>query len=292
QDNQLAIINEVQEVIQLDKVSPVRRGNKITNNSPKKNHNGSGKSLNPTAPIFSPTAPTNQTVNEEVRNAKSTAAWVQRAFVGNTVGINTSCQDIPSQDTRVEGELAKMSAKVNATDAVPRDGEFKSSERVQRSGGKLWSNQIEEDPEEGLIPDRMQDERDSDFDLEDEEQSVNGDANITKNNEEKTLNKDDAAEGNNENTNESQTDTGNPNVHSMNTKNTDVNMGDPGGDGNNIPVHKDGGDGTDVGNIQVANVQTAIVIETKEPVENTMVKQQKESGDLISKQKKSNKLAT
>lgn len=72
---------------------------------------------------------------------------MQRTFTANAAATNTSCQEIPSQDTRREGELAKKSVKVQASDIGSEM--FKDNDRVQWSGGRLWANQIEEDTEEG-----------------------------------------------------------------------------------------------------------------------------------------------
>lgn len=107
QNKLLAVIDEVQEVIQLDKVSPVKGGNQGKCHSPKNNNTGSGKMLNPSAPKFNPMANGQQLATVGVRINETTADWVQRTFGGNVADINTSCQDIPYQDTRVEGELAK-----------------------------------------------------------------------------------------------------------------------------------------------------------------------------------------
>ncbi|XP_019240885.1 PREDICTED: uncharacterized protein LOC109220870 [Nicotiana attenuata] len=103
---------------------------------------------------------------------ESTAAWVQRAFKINEVAINTSVQEVPSQDTMVEADLAKNNQKEKIVDT---DFEvFKSNEKIKWSGSKLWANQTEEDAEEGLIPDAMQSEEEDGGDTkEDEDPSVN-----------------------------------------------------------------------------------------------------------------------
>ncbi|OIS97123.1 hypothetical protein A4A49_36898, partial [Nicotiana attenuata] len=159
QDNQLEVIDEVQEVIQLDKVSPGRGGNQGKQHSPKK---------------------------------KNT-----RAFGGNEVGLNTSCQDIPSQ--RVEGELAKNIANLHDAIVLSRIDEFQSNDRVQCqeipsqatdpeeiagqqllkqkvnwTGGKLWSNQTEEDPDEGDLSEGYEEEKIPDVETQGEEVSING----------------------------------------------------------------------------------------------------------------------
>lgn len=102
------------------------------------------------------------------------------AFIGNMVATNTSFQDIPSQDTRVEGQLAKFKDNEFIVDA---DFEkFKSNERVKWKGGRLWNQQTEEDSEEGDIPEEMQSEEEAGGDeREDDDQSVNGTVKIVKN---------------------------------------------------------------------------------------------------------------
>lgn len=69
------------------------------------------------------------------------------------------------------------------------------NEKVQWSGGRLWADQIEEDFEEGEIPNSAQGEEESTCEeQEDADQSVNGKAlisntNATKNNEKNLENK-------------------------------------------------------------------------------------------------------
>ncbi|OIT38083.1 hypothetical protein A4A49_60368, partial [Nicotiana attenuata] len=116
---------------------------------------------------------------EEIRGKESTAQWVQRAFNGNaggiTVGVNTSCQDIPSQDTLVDKELAS-NPEIQTNDTVFP----KVNEKVQWSGGKLWSNLREEDSDADEVPLGAQaDEEPMHEEKEDEKQSVNGNAIIT-----------------------------------------------------------------------------------------------------------------
>lgn len=43
-------------------------------------------------------------INDQLTK-KSIVEWVQRAFVGNKVAVNISCQEIPSQETHVVEEL-------------------------------------------------------------------------------------------------------------------------------------------------------------------------------------------
>lgn len=68
--------------------------------------------------------------NDESRNKESTAQWVQRTFNANTVATNTSCQDTPSQDSRVEGELAKKLEKIQAVGAKIRSESVKENEKA------------------------------------------------------------------------------------------------------------------------------------------------------------------
>ncbi|OIT29161.1 hypothetical protein A4A49_65754, partial [Nicotiana attenuata] len=115
----------------------------------------------------------NRKGNGKLENKESTAQWVQRAFQGNEVdklvGINTSCQDIPSQDTLVERDLSnkpEIQTKENLNQ--------KLNEKIQWSGGKLWSEQREIDSDEDEVPIGAQhDEEPMYEDKEEEEQSIN-----------------------------------------------------------------------------------------------------------------------
>lgn len=120
--------------------------------------------MNPAAPAFNPNSVGIESTNGAVdtspkgsekaahKSKESTSKWVQKAFKGTagvrTVGVNTSCQDIPSHDTLVDKELAQNPA--NQTD----ENNFPNlKERVQWSGGRLWSEQREVDSDEEEVPD-------------------------------------------------------------------------------------------------------------------------------------------
>lgn len=90
---------------------------------------------------------------------ESTAAWVNRTFAGNIVATNQSCQEIPSEATEFDASVKESNV----------------NERLQLSGGKLWSAQTEEDSEEGELHEGASGEEEStDEEKEEEEQSVNG----------------------------------------------------------------------------------------------------------------------
>lgn len=125
------MIDEVQKVIRVDKATPSKGGNE----TPK-----SAKKLNPTAPIFNPSSPgfgSAHVVNKEGiihadKVKESTAQWAKRAFGGNNITTNQSCQEIPSQslDTRAIEEQEKF------------------HDRLNFNGGRLWSDQVEEHSDE------------------------------------------------------------------------------------------------------------------------------------------------
>ncbi|OIT04318.1 hypothetical protein A4A49_65124, partial [Nicotiana attenuata] len=158
--------------------------------------------LNPTAPEFNINSAgvgsTNGGTETKLhRYNESTAEWVQRAFLGTTgeniVGINTSYQEIPSQDTLVDMELGN-----NPEIQTKEKFLSKVNERVQWSGGKLWSDQREIDPEENDVPAGAQhDEEPVHEDKEEEEKNVNGEASVAISNKEDaaaTKEKNDAVE--------------------------------------------------------------------------------------------------
>lgn len=92
------------------------------------------------------------------KSKESTAQWVQRAFVGTRVTVNTSCQEISSQEIYVVEELGKQSGQ------------------MQLGEGKLWCDQVEEHSEEkegGLFEEDEGDDLEEEDDLTCEEQSVN-----------------------------------------------------------------------------------------------------------------------
>ena len=158
-----------------------------TKQKPKHMVNNEGK-LNPAAQAFhlnsSGISSTNGLVNgKEASKAKNdTAQWVERSFKDKTgdgiVKINTSCQEIPSQDTLVNKELNKTP---NSQAEGSKSSTFK--ERVQGCGGRLWDAQREYDSEENEVPLGAQaDEEPNEKDKEEDEQSVNGELNANDNN--------------------------------------------------------------------------------------------------------------
>lgn len=124
------------------------------NQTPTPSTTPTGKTLNAAAPEFNPTSPRTgvskdgnkdssiDKVKEKFApNKESTSQWVQRTFGGNLVATNTSCQEIPSQDSFDANKLVKESGK------------------IQLGEGKLWSHQTKEDSEENEL---LGDEEDSD----------------------------------------------------------------------------------------------------------------------------------
>lgn len=123
---------------------------------------------------------------------------------------------------------------------------FVAKERIKWTGGRVWSNQIEEDPKEGIIPDGMQADRDSNVNFEEEEKSVNGEDNASK--EEELINnikeKIQPTDKNKEKTREATklnvqqgnrvAETGNQTTSTVNPKDANVNTGDLGGTGEKI----------------------------------------------------------
>lgn len=80
---------------------------------------------------------------------------------GNLVATNRSCQEILSQNADTTNSFEEPMEK----------------ERLQLSGGKLWTDQIEEDSEEGEISYAMEaDDESTDEEVEEAEQNVNGKA--------------------------------------------------------------------------------------------------------------------
>ncbi|OIT29267.1 hypothetical protein A4A49_17178 [Nicotiana attenuata] len=116
-NNQLALVEAVNTP-----TNPVN-GNQGENQQQPKATTPNTGTLNLAAPAFnlnlSGIGSSNVRVNsspkskskEVPKTKESTAQWVERTFNANTgggiVGINTSCQDIPSQDTMVDKELDK-----------------------------------------------------------------------------------------------------------------------------------------------------------------------------------------
>ncbi|OIT19121.1 hypothetical protein A4A49_64161, partial [Nicotiana attenuata] len=162
--NMFAVL-EVQEDDDAGINQIVEVGNKSTVNSTMK--------LNHTAAVFTPksTGIGSTTSKEDTEKHKSknnemvednqrdsTVAWVNRAFNANTVATNQSCQEVPSQATEIDATLRN----INVT------------EDIQAEGRRIWSQQVEEDSDEGELPEGACGEvESSDEEVEQEEQSVN-----------------------------------------------------------------------------------------------------------------------
>ncbi|OIS96189.1 hypothetical protein A4A49_03780, partial [Nicotiana attenuata] len=303
QNNQLAIVEGVQEVAQVEINSPVTERNSGTGTrSPKKTSpKNNRKGLNPTAPIFNPvskgseaakqgrsTSPTGRRNGEPI-NKESTSQWVHQAFAGNFVATNISYQEVPSHDTKVEKILAKEKKTVVDAEVEASEEVFTSMERIKWTGGRLWGDQIEEDPDEGVIPDRMQAERDSDVDVEEDEKSVNGEDKLNKHEElvskEQVIPK--PTDGNKEITGEAPnsideigiiaTDAGNLNIATVNPKDINVNECDPGGKGNDLvpkEINKEMGGSAICGNKQEIKEQANMERISTVPLGNSQVRQQ------------------
>ncbi|OIS98068.1 hypothetical protein A4A49_06560 [Nicotiana attenuata] len=171
--NKFAVLeNEESDVDGANQVATVN-----TNNisSPNATSQVSGRSLNAAAPVFYPISNGKKTRKENngIKDAvhigeksngqgkESTAQWVSRTFAVNNVIMNQSCQEIPSQATDPE-ELAEhelLKQKVNWT------------------GGRLWSNQTEEDPDEGDLSEGYKEEAVPVGEEQGEEISVSGNTN-------------------------------------------------------------------------------------------------------------------
>ncbi|OIS97324.1 hypothetical protein A4A49_02689 [Nicotiana attenuata] len=109
------------------------------------------KKLNPTAAVFTPKSTGVESTSRRVKEGnvndkekaivegaqkESTATWVSRTFNENLVATNQSCQEIPSQATEIDATLTLTNVNGN----------------LQLDGRKIWSQQVEEDPEEGPNP--------------------------------------------------------------------------------------------------------------------------------------------
>ncbi|XP_070004263.1 uncharacterized protein [Nicotiana sylvestris] len=167
--------------------SPAVHNQASTKQKPKHMVNNEGK-LNPAAQAFhlnsSGIGSTNGLVNgnKASKAEKDTAQWVERSFKDKTgdeiVKINTSCQEIPSQDTLVNKELNKTP---NSQAEGSKSSTFK--ERVQGCGGRLWDAQREYDSKENEVPLGAQaDEEPNEKDKEEDEQSVNVEPHANDNN--------------------------------------------------------------------------------------------------------------
>ncbi|OIS99394.1 hypothetical protein A4A49_62655, partial [Nicotiana attenuata] len=80
--------------------------------------------------------------NQEQRK-ESTAQWVSRAFAVNKVTMNQSCQEIPSQAIDPEEVAVQELIK----------------QKVKWTGGKLWDDQTEDDPDEGDLSEGYEEEK-------------------------------------------------------------------------------------------------------------------------------------
>lgn len=129
----------------------------------------------------------------------------------------------------------------------------------------MWNNQIEEDPDEGVVPDGVQVDRDSDVDVQEEEQSVNGDA--IKNIDEAGLNNGDDVQSKKDNSDVSQTVAEYPNISTVNPKDMDVNMGDPCGTGRHSVSQQEVRESASFGTKQLANTQVATTDGSTIPLE-------------------------
>ncbi|XP_019246470.1 PREDICTED: uncharacterized protein DDB_G0290685-like [Nicotiana attenuata] len=100
---------------------------------------------------------------------------------------DTGMQEVPTQDTRVDANLAN---NVDNDNIVDTEFEiFQSNEKVKWTRGRLWEDQTEEDEEEGEIPDGIQSEEEIGGDsVEDEDQTVNGKAKGTGTSVDQSLN--------------------------------------------------------------------------------------------------------
>ncbi|XP_016484601.1 uncharacterized protein LOC107805125 [Nicotiana tabacum] len=131
EDNNQLVLVEISNVDRSHKVSP-----RVTKNGTPR----SAIKLNPKASVFNPNDKGIETVCQLQK--ESTTQWVSRNFGGGLVSTNRSCQQIPSQTVDTAKSIALLMEEV----------------KQQASGGKLWSEQIEEDSEEGEIPDAMEDD--------------------------------------------------------------------------------------------------------------------------------------
>ncbi|OIT05813.1 hypothetical protein A4A49_18120 [Nicotiana attenuata] len=125
---------------------------------------------------------------------------------------------------------------------------FEIREKINWKGGRLWEDQIEETSKDGEIPDGMQAERDSDVDVGEEDKSVNEDANIHVEEDEDMVNNAENSSkliGVNKEVRDKSVEihaesaipkeAGKPSISSVNPKEININMGDPGGTGNEAP---------------------------------------------------------
>ncbi|OIT03716.1 hypothetical protein A4A49_24121 [Nicotiana attenuata] len=160
---------ETDEANQLALVNP------INVSSPTAATQANGRSLNATAPAFDLKASGTKARKErngtkeaeytgektQEQRKESTSQWVNRTFALNNVTMNQSCQEIPSQATDPEeiAEQELLKKKVNWT------------------GGKLWNNQTEEDPDEGDLSEGYEEEVVPEEETQGEEVRVNGNTN-------------------------------------------------------------------------------------------------------------------
>ncbi|XP_070032135.1 uncharacterized protein [Nicotiana tomentosiformis] len=284
--NQLMLVDD-----QPSPRNPVTR-DQITAQQRQKSNANNARKLNPAAPVFNPnsvgigstngcvdTTPTGK--GKETNRAKeSTAQWVQRTFKDNAVGINTSCQDIPSQDTLVDRELAKTTDN-QSSGAKTRSDFPKVNERVQWSGGRLWSDQIEEDSDEGEVPDGVPaDDEPIDDDQEGEEQSVNGDPIVTgKNTSEENPNNVNMESNEQEAGKDRQVATRSDGIGTENSEGRGTDAVDPEGTREiavqNVIVDDNQKEIANTGNEQLLNAQPPVQPKNTVPLESTQLKLQK-----------------
>lgn len=154
-DNQLVLVGEKGQHSRTVSTLPDGKHN-LAQQSQKPNPT-TARRLNPTAPIINSTLAMIESKkarpdispigisNEEPRNKESTTQWVQRTFNGSIVAINTSCKYIPSQDTHVEGQLAKQSEREIPSQSVNTNATAfgsKDYDRLQLFRSKLWCDQV------------------------------------------------------------------------------------------------------------------------------------------------------
>ncbi|OIT22329.1 hypothetical protein A4A49_58094, partial [Nicotiana attenuata] len=161
EDNQLALVEPT-----TNQESPIKKANetgRLNVDAPAFNPNSSGIVASNVGNSDKPTenGKGDLLVADQNVTKESTVQWVDRTFIGN-VQTNQSCQEVPSQ----------------SVDLIAVDGISKDGERLQISRNKVWSQQAEEDSEEGELPDGACGEEEStDEENDQEERSVNAKTN-------------------------------------------------------------------------------------------------------------------
>ncbi|OIT19477.1 hypothetical protein A4A49_41156 [Nicotiana attenuata] len=170
QNNQLAVVEEVQEISLNSAAAKTNQGGKGTvQNQVMRNTRTSPRSsgkLNAAATVFDPNTTRKEATKEGLSsnpsrntNKEFTAQWVNRAFLDPNVTTNQSCQEIPSQSLY--------------TSVIPEQENLK--DRVNFIGGRLWCQQHEEESYEGEFLEGHEDVEEVHVEDPDvEEQSVNG----------------------------------------------------------------------------------------------------------------------